>query len=83
MNKTTTRFKDFETIIITNDQFEKCLRIQLNLANLNITKLLSYLKCNGWSDYKFNQYSMKTQVNEHGISITNVIVGYVPPLVKF
>jgi hypothetical protein len=83
MNETSSRFKDFESIIINDNQFEKCLIIQLALAELNITKLLSYLKCNGWSDYKFNQYSMKSQIDEHGTPTTTVIVGYVPPIVKF
>ena len=79
MNETSTRFKDFDNIIIDDNQFEKCLRIQLHIENVNITKLLSYLKMNGWSDYKFNQYSMKTQ-NENGKYITTAIIGYIPPI---
>ena len=82
MNEMTSKFKDFDSIVINDNQFEKCLRIQLNLSELNITKLLSYLKCNGWSDYKFNQYSMKSQIDENGNPKTTVIVGYIPPYEK-
>jgi len=82
MTETSMRFKDFENIIIDDNKFEKSLRIQLHLENVNITKLLSYLKKNGWSDYKFNQYSMKTQ-NDNGKYLTITIIGYIPPSVKF
>ena len=59
MSEASTRFKDFESIIINNDQFEKCLRIKLSETpdNINIRNLLRYLKNNGWCNYKFNDYS--------------------------
>ena len=82
MNKTSSRFKDFESIVINDNQFEKCLTVILFLESIDIMKLLSYLRCNGWSNYKFNQYSMKTQINEHG-TYTTAIIGYVPPAVNF
>ena len=82
MNKTSSRFKDFESIVINDNQFEKCLTVTLLLDSINIQTVLSYLKCNGWSNYKFNQYSMKTQSNEHG-TFTTAIIGYVPPSVNF
>jgi len=82
MSEASTRFKDFESIIINNDQFEKCLRIKLSESpdNINIRNLLRYLKNNGWMNYKFNSYSIKPQINEQG---TMVIVSYIPPVLKF
>lgn len=75
------RFKDFESIIINNDQFEKCLKIELSDSpdKVNIRKLLSYLKCNGWLNYKFNDYSVRS-INELGTLVT---ISYVPPILKF
>ena len=82
MSEASTRFKDFESIIINNDQFEKCLRIKLSETseNVNIRNLLRYLKNNGWCNYKFNSYSIKPQINEQG---TMVIISYIPPVLKF
>jgi len=82
MNQTSnSRFKDFESIIINNDQFEKCLKIELHETpeNVNVRKLLSYLKNNGWLNYKFNDYSVRS-INEHGTLVT---ISYVPPILKF
>jgi hypothetical protein len=73
------RFKNFDSIVITNNQIDKCLNIQLtNLSeNINIRNLLQYLKNNGWCNYKFNEYSIKKQDN---INLpTLVILSYTPP----
>lgn len=85
MSTTSSRFKDFGSIVITNNQFEKFLTIHLSDVlpdNISVSNLLSYLKTNGWVNYKFSGYSIKPQVNEHGVS-TVVILSYTPPKLKF
>ncbi len=82
MNKNA-RFKDFDSIIIKDDQLEKRLRIHLLTdKKVNISNLLCYLKSNGWSNYKFNEYSIKLQIND--LNTTTIITfGYVPPQLIF
>lgn len=84
MSTTSSRFKDFDSIVVTNNQFEKFLSIHLSIIpeNVDVRKLIGYLKCNGWINYKFNSYSVKPQVNEQGVT-TLVILSYTPPALKF
>ena len=84
MSTTSSRFKCFDSIVITNNQFEKILTIHLSELpdSISVSNLLSYLKSNGWINYKFNGYSIKPQVNEHGVS-TVVLLNYTPPQLKF
>lgn len=84
MSEASERFKDFESIIINNDQFEKCLRIKLSEVpeNINVRNLLRYLKSNGWCNYKFNSYSIKPLINDQGTD-TLIILSYIPPVLKF
>lgn len=85
MSTTSLRFKYFDSIVITNNQFEKFLTIHLPDVlpdNISVSNLLSYLKTNGWVNYKFSGYSIKPQVNEHGVS-TVVILSYIPPTINF
>lgn len=82
MSKTSSRFKNFDSIVIKDDQFEKRLRIHLLTDNVNVSSLLCYLKSNGWMNYKFNEYSIKSEVNEQGTT-TVVTLGYIPPVLNF
>jgi len=82
MNTTSLRFKNIESNIIDilNDQYGKCLKIQLSNKPDNISSLISYLKNNGWCNYKFNDYSIKKHVNELDVVVT---LSYIPPVLKF
>lgn len=82
MDTTSSRFKNIESTIIDilNDQYEKCLKIQLSNKPDNISGLISYLKRNGWCNYKFNGYSIKNHVNELDVVVT---LSYTPPILKF
>lgn len=84
MSTTSSRFKDFDSIIITNNQFEKILTVHLSAIpdNVDVRKLIGYLKCNGWINYKFYGYSIKPKVDEQGIT-TLVTLSYTPPPLKF
>lgn len=79
MNKES-KLKNFDSIIIINNQFDKCLNIHLSNSpeNINIRYLLQYLKNNGWNNYKFNEYSIKNQIDnlKHP---TLVILSYTLP----
>ena len=82
MNKTSkSRFNNVESTIINilNDNYEKCLKVQMSEKPDNISSLIRYLKRNGWSDYKFNGYSMK-DVNELDVVVT---LSYTPPSITF
>lgn len=79
MSNLPSRFSTFDSIVINNDQGDKCLKIELpnSSEDINVRNLISYLKCNGWIDYKFKEYSIKTL--EKGIK---VILSYELPKVK-
>ena len=66
MDKTSSRFRNIESTIVNilNDQYEKCLKVQLSRKPDNISTLINYLKHIGWCNYKFNEYSIKNHVNE-------------------
>ena len=82
MDKTSSRFRNIESTIVNilNDQYEKCLKVQLSRKPDNISTLINYLKHIGWCNYKFNGYSIKNHVNELDVI---VILNYIPPTLKF
>lgn len=82
MDKTSSRFRNIESTIVNilNDQYEKCLKVQLSRKPDNISTLINYLKHIGWCNYKFNEYSIKNHVNELDVI---VILNYIPPTLKF
>lgn len=62
-------------IRVENNDCDNYLKIYCKInPDQKIMNIIRYLKCNGWKDFKFNQYSVKKDSDEYVVNI-----GYVRP----
>jgi len=61
-------------IKIENNQFENYLKIYCKInPDKKISNVMKYLKSNGWSDFKFNEYSIRKELDNNYIIILNYV----------
>jgi len=74
MSENNNRKTNDNIVKIENNQFDNYLKIHCkNDPTGKISNIMRYLKCNGWENFKFNQYKIDTNNNDYIIKIDYIM----------